>query len=58
MTDIRFCQSCGTMLSDGENKYCMECSYNLGLDNADKYEGEYKQLEIPSEVYKPVGKEK
>jgi rRNA maturation endonuclease Nob1 len=53
--DVRFCQSCGTILSDEEKKYCMECAYNLMLDNADKFEGEYKQLEIPSNSYKYVG---
>lgn len=55
--DVRFCQSCGTILSDEEKKYCMECSYNLLLNNAAEYEGEYKQLEFPQENYKYVGKE-
>lgn len=57
MTDIRLCQSCGTILSDEEKKYCMECSYNLLLDNAAEYEGEYRQLEFPQETYKYVGDE-
>lgn len=55
MTEVRFCQSCGTILSDDENKYCMECAYNLMLDNAAQFEGDYKQLEFPPETYKHVG---
>lgn len=49
--EVRFCTSCGTILSDYEKKYCEECEQNLSLAEAAKYE----QLVFPAEVYKPIG---
>lgn len=55
-TGKQFCASCGVTLCEGEDKYCDVCKYNLGMEDADTFEGRYEQMELPADSYKYVGR--